>query len=863
MAKSTRSKPTSRVQQPAPLEGNTRWRERGRVRRTAPVLRAPSAWEKLPAWAHHVICLTFLVGVAFAFWAPTLGGRTLVGGDTVQWRGTAEAMLQYEASSGVDALWAPNVFGGMPGYLIYYPLKVPGLDAIPNALRHAGLWPVGHFLVFLLGTYLLVFFLTRSKMAGTLAAVAYGLTTYLPLILTAGHNSKFIALAYAPWLLFAFAAVLYRPDESGWVRNLFLAGLFAMAAAVNLRAGHVQVTYYVAFAAGVWWLAEGIAAVRLGRWKPFAVSTAVLALGAVLALAMCAQPYLAQWEYKAFTIRGAGEGGGLGWEYAMGWSQGLGELLTLVLADAFGGATAYWGPKPFTAGPHYVGPLVLLLALFGVFGVARRATTGLGAAALLMTLFALGEHFPLVNRPMFELFPLFSAFRVPETWLAAVALVLAVLAGYGAYWIQRREVTPEAEARKTRRLYVGFGVALAVVALLWAAGPSLLPFTRSGEAQQVEAAIAEQAGVGVGDPRVQAAATQYLRDLRAERVGMFRGDAGRALLLLALAGALVVLYRRDTIRQWVAVWGLILFVTVDLWTVDRRYFNVESPALRARSDVAAAIPEYAYDRFIQNKVEIAGGPGHFRVLPLAASPTSDARSSYFYESLAGYHGAKLALYQDYLDRLLFTEDGGVSDNALDLLSARYVVASGTLPGLAPVFRDEDTGMLVLENPDHLPRAFFADSVAVIAEEDSMLARLRAPGADLRRTAYLYEPPPEGYAPAPVDSASTAAVTLDRYTPREIVWTVETDRPRLLVATEVYYPAGWRATIDGVEAPILRVDHLLRGVMVPAGEHIVAMRFDPETHRQGIVVSWIAMLLVYLGVVGLGGLLWYRRGHPKH
>lgn len=863
MAKSTPSKPTSRVQKPAPLEGNRQWRARGRVRKTAPHLREPSAWETLPSWAQHAICLAFLVAVAVGFWAPTLGGRTLVGSDTVQWRGTAEAMLQYEASTGVDALWAPNVFGGMPGYLIHYPTEVPGVDTIPNVLRGLGVWPLAHFLVLLLGTYFLVFTLTRSKLAGALSAVAYGLTTYIPLFLISGHNSKFVALAYAPWLLLAFAAVLYRPDESGWIRNLFLAGLFAIAAAVNLRAGHIQITYYVTFAAGVWWLAEGVAALRLGRLKRFAVSTGVLALGAVLALAMVAQPYLAQWQFKAYTIRGAAEGGGLAWAYAMAWSQGFFELLTLLVPNAFGGGgELYWGAKPFTAGPHYVGPLVLLLAVFGVFGVARRATTGLGVAALLMTLFALGEHLPMVNRPMYELFPLFSAFRVPETWLLPVALVLGVLAGYGAYWVQRREATHEAEVRKTRWLYAGLGATAAVVALLWAAGPSLFAFTRPGEAQQVAAAVAQQAGVGLDDPRVQQAAAQYLAGVRAERAALLRGDAGRALVFLALAAVLVVLYRREKIRPWLVLAGLALLVTVDLWGVGRRYFNGESSALRPSRDVAAAIPEYDLDRFIQNKVEMAGGPGNFRVLSLATSPTSDARSSYFYESLGGYNGAKLALYQDYLDHLLLPPEGGVNDHAIDLLSARYVVAPQPIPGLTPVYRDDGANLLVLENPDALPRAFFVDSAVVVPDEEAMYARLLAPDADLRHTAYLYQPPPEGYASAPADSAGAATVALQRYTPREIVWKVTTDRPRLLVASEVYYPAGWHATIDGEEAPILRVDHLLRGVPVPAGEHIVSMRFDPAAHREGLLVSWIAALFVYLGVLALGGLLWYQRGRAK-
>src|SRR5690606_8763907 len=232
--------------------------------------------------------------------------------------------------------------------------------------------------------------------------------------------------------------------------------------------------------------------------------------------------------------------------------------LTLVVADAFGGSRLYWGPKTFTAGPHYVGPPVLLLAVLGVFGVARRASAGLGVAAVLMTLFALGEHLPLVNRPMFELFPLFSSFRVPETWLAAVALALAVLAGYGVDYVQRREATPEAEERTTRWLYAGTGLMLVFLGVLYLGAGSLFDYGRPGEAEQVEMAIAQQAGVGRSDPRVRQAAAEYLRGAREEREAMLRGDALRELGFLLAAGLLLVLYRRRVLPAWAAAAGLIL-----------------------------------------------------------------------------------------------------------------------------------------------------------------------------------------------------------------------------------------------------------------------------------------------------------------
>jgi len=324
-----------------------------------------------------------------------------------------------------------------------------------------------------------------------------------------------------------------------------------------------------------------------------------------------------------------------------------------------------------------------------------------------------------------------------------------------------------------------------VVALLWVAGPSLFGFVAPEEREQVEVAIAQQYELGRSDPNVQQATAQYLTEIRAERADRFQGEAGRALLLLAFAALLLMLYRREKVRPWLAVAGLVVLVTADLWSVDRRYFDGDHPALRSRSDVAALIPEYDFDRFLQNQVEMAGGPGHFRVLPLATSPTSDARSSFYYESLAGYHGAKLTLYQDYLENLLVSPEGGVNGNAIDLMSARYVVAPQALPGLTPVYRSEDTGMLVLENPDALPRAFFAERAEVVEGEEAMYARLLAPDADLRRTAYLYEPLPEAVAPAPADSAGTATVARGRYTPRERAWDGATDLPRPLVAREAY------------------------------------------------------------------------------
>src|SRR5690606_25129495 len=190
---------------------------------------------------------------------------------------------------------------------------------------------------------------------------------------------------------------------------------------------------------------------------------------------------------------------------------------------------------------------------------------------------------------------------------------------------------------------------------------------------------------------------------------------------------------------------------------------------------------------------------------------------------------------------------------------RYIIARGTLPETEVVFQGPQTGFAVLENPDAAPRAFFVGETEVIAEPEAMWARLRDPAFDPQRTALLEAA--IDFGTTPLDSASTAAVTLESYAPREIVWQVETDAPRLLVASEVYYPAGWNAYIDGETAPIYPVDYLLRGVPVPAGQHEVVMRFEPRSYRLGKWIAGSTTVLVYGGVLLLLGLGWMRRNRP--
>jgi len=808
----------------------------------------PNVWDRQSSIVKHGVCLALLIAVSFSFFAPIhFNGKSLFAYDTVSFKAMANGMIEFEEETGEKPLWSPNAFGGMPGFMIYFPLDIIQADDIPRALRQV-IWPSSHLILLFFGMYFLVFYLVKDHWASIMASIGYGLTTYIPVILMAGHNSKFVTMAFAPWLLWAFIYAMRKP---GIKASLF----FAIAMAVNLRAGHIQITYYVAFLMGIWWLVEAVASFRSGTQKQFGMSTLWLALGSILSLLMVAQPFLSNFEYKEYSIRGAAPGStssGLSWEYAMRWSQGFGELMTLLVSDAYGGADAYWGLKPGTGGPHYVGSIVIVFALLASFAIRNRAVFSLSIAGFLMVLFSLGEYFELLNRPMFNYFPLFSSFRVPETWLSIVAMILAILAAYGMKsafdHIRQQGVSFPYSLRA-----VAAGVAVLLLVLL--AKDAMFDFERPNEVQLIAQQIAVSNNVPITHPQVMPNAEQFIADIREERSGRFGSDALRSLLFLLGAGLALFLYRKQQIPAFVAGLLVASLVTVDLYGVGKRYFAED------RLDVADSadelVQEYGFDTFLVDKKNEFGGNGHFRALSIIeGDPVTNARPSYHYESLGGYHGAKLRLYQDYLEQILFTPTRMLNDNGLDMLDVRYVINRAPLPGAREVFRDPQTGAVVSERTQVPGRAFFVGNVEVIPSAEETWARLQDPMFSVAETAILHE---DGdISTTAIDSTSLVSAELQSHTPHEIRWNVNTDADRLLVVSEIYYPAGWKAYLDGEEVPVHRVNYLLRGVQVPAGSHELVMSFEPASYQIGYLVTLLSTLFAYGGLAVVLGLGYFRR-----
>ena len=383
-----------------------------------------------------------------------------------------------------------------------------------------------------------------------------------------------------------------------------------------------------------------------------------------------------------------------------------------------------------------------------------------------------------------------------------------------------------------------------------ATGGSLFDFQREGERQQVVTYVAQSSQRSPTDPQVIAAADQLLSEqLVVPRKDAFMADVKRSLLFVVLTCIALVAVRRGKLSSWVFQGLLVLLVVLDLGGVARRYLNTDH--LSISKNPVQRITTFDVDEYILEQ------EGQFRVLSLESrDQTGLGRPSFHHESLGGYSAVKLRLYQDFLDNILMDPNTATpNENALDMMNVRYILSQAPVSGTSSVYYGSESGFSVYENLDVLPRAHLVGQSEIIEDSGEAMYRLQEPDFDPAVTAIL--PAPIEEAVTPIDSSSTAIVNTLNHGPRRIRYEVETDAPRLLVISEVYYPAGWTAKLNGESVPILRANYLLRAVAIPAGRHTLEMSFDPASLIWGKRVSVISTILVYgltlifLGFFGYG------------
>jgi hypothetical protein len=794
-----------------------------------------------PSLKFDLICIALLYALTLLLFRGIVFDNAAFSGegDTAAAQSYAHAGERLHASEKVDIIWMPYFFSGMPtfGNVAYLPHNVNYLqdkivEPVLNLLFLGGKWTWMIVYYLLAGTFMFLLMRTMSftRASALLGSFIVMLSPHFVSLASEGHGTKLEAVAYLP-LVFLLTHYLFEK------RSLLAFGALAAAIGTLLLTNHMQIVYYVFIVMGLYLLYQIVLEVRTAP-KSVAVKT-ILFLGAlVLGFCISSYIYLSVYEYSQFSMRGggtAGTSGGLAWDYATNWSWHPQELMTLVVPAFFGMSSPYyWGTMPLSNAPIYVGIVAIILTAVVLTYRRSRLVIFFAILAVIVFLISFGKHFPVLYQLMFDYLPFFNKFRAPSMVLQILPFIAAFLAGAGLDYLLDREKIVVAE-KLSRTLLIIAAVFAGVLMLLALTKTSLFQ-TLSGSmlAKTDELALYRQQ---YGDK-----ATQIMTQLKQMRFDMLWKDLVKFVILAAVTLTLISFYLKKKVALTVFAAGILLITAVDLIIVINKG-NYISP--KPQKELEEKFLPDATTTFLQRQ------PGLFRVFPLGDLFMDNTYAYHGIQSIGGYSPAKLKIYQTLLDSCLYhgPEPGfALNMNIVNMLNTEFMVAPGRLPEdrFTLVNTDEAKGVLTYRNPHALPRAFFVKDVRYARNQTEVFALLNSAAFDAGTMAVLENAPA-----LQVTAPDSASAQVTDFQSRHIAVKTYTSTPALMVLSEVYYPAGWKAVVDGIETPIYRTNSILRSVVVPAGTHELVFSFDPPMYAAGYLTSNIAWAVVLLCIcIGL-------------
>ncbi len=817
----------------------------------------------------HLIAVLGLLVLAIIYFSPVLSGKTLSMADVQQASASAQEIREITKATGEKPLWTDAVFSGMPGYMIDF--NYPYIFVYKAVMAVIGLLPNTASVVFMvmLGAYLLLVVLGCNAWVSALGAVAYGFGTFGIVSLEAGHVSKLYAMAFGAGLL---AGVLLCLRGRYW-SGAAVTGLFGC---MELGANHIQITYYLFLTIGLLILIEGIALIRAGKTRQLVLGLTTLAVVGVVAAGSFGKRLLVLNQYTKETIRGSSEltakttnpdastrgastpgastRGGLDKEYAFSYSYGKAETLTLLVPNAFGGASggglttgsdfykaliakgldpasakqfvelgapAYWGDQPAVGGPAYAGAALLFLFVLGLFIIPGATRWWLLSAALLMIMLAWGKNFAAINYLLFDYLPYLNKFRAMTMALCLAQLFIGAGAALAVQTIVTQKLTL---ARLRQPLLISLGLTAGVALVLAVLGGTFFTFQTPADLDRLASYFGE-------------AAKEFQTALISDRQSLLRADAFRSVILIVLTAGAVWALATHKIKPVIFYPLLLAIVVFDLFGVDKRFLNNADFISKAQ---AAQIfePTPADEQILTDKT-----PG-YRVFDQTVDFMNSNRTSYFHRSVGGYHAAKLRRYQELVSYAF----PGNTLNMLNMLNAKYIIqARADSPGQAPgADPQQPTSPVALPNPAVLGAAWFVGHVQPVADADAEIAAMKTLNprdsavVDKRFMAQL------NGLPATLDH-SGSTIQLTSYRPDKLLYQANAVRGGLVVFSEIYYRGheDWQAFIDGKPTPHLRANYVLRAMRVPAGKHTIELRFDPPAAKTGDIIDLICNVLLIL------------------
>ena len=823
-----------------------------------------------------LVVLLFAV-IAFAYFFPAdTEGRILYRHDSSAGRGSGQELTEYYQRTGERTRWTNSLFSGMPTYQM-----APSYDS-QQVLNEVGkfyhLWlpeNVWYVFAYLLGFYILLRAFDFRRELAVLGSIIWAFSSYFFIIIAAGHIWKVIALAYLPPMI-AGIVLAYRGK---YVWGFVITALFT---ALEIQANHVQMTYYYLFIIAFMVLAYLCDAVRNHRLAQFGKATGVCFVAAALGVVINLSNLYHTWQYTQESMRGKSElvkknsanqtSSGLDRDYITQWSYGIDETWTLLVPNTKGGASMplamnekamekadpqfyqiyqqlgqYWGNQPGTSGPVYVGAFVLMLFVLGLFIVKGPMKWALFLATGLSILLSWGHNFMWFTDLFLDYVPMYAKFRTVASILVIAEFTIPLLAMLA---LKKIFDTPDFFTQKIR-IYLGTSkhpiiahnttnmfwlwvsfIATGGMALLFAIMPSIFfpDYVSASELEAMKQIPSEYLG-------------PLLSNLQEIRISIFTADCWRTFFVIVLGTAVLLLLRMKKIQPKYAVGAIIVLCLVDMWQVNKRYLN--DGMFVERSVRETPQQETATDRQImQDKAP------DYRVLNLASNTFNENETSYYHKSIGGYHAAKLRRYQEMIDQYIGKE---MRDMQGAIVNAQGDMTRVAGDSIYPVLNMLNTKYVILPlqggqtapllNPYAFGNAWFVDRISYV---DNANAEIDAVGKLNLRHEAVADSKFKDVLGEPVAQQSNAVVTLKKYEPNELTYTVESQKGGIVVFSEVYYP-GWTATVDGTDTPVGRVNYILRAINVKPGKHTVVLTFKPASVKNTETAAYVAYLLLVLAI----------------
>ncbi|MDR9399137.1 YfhO family protein [Salibacter sp.] len=849
--------------------------------------------DKNKALIHGIAIVLFLV-ISGVFFSPAFQGFVLSQGDIQSWVGMSRAILDYREAYGSEPLWTANMFGGMPAFQISM-ITDGNLLGYINELRNIYPRPPFYFFVMMSSFYILMLTLKVRPRLAILGALAFAFSSFFMISLEAGHNSKIDAVSYLPAIVAGMILVVRKKYIPGSI-------LTAVALSLQIAANHFQITYYTAITLLVIGIAEMVRALKQQEQKHLLKVIGFLVVAALLAVSSNITRLWTTYTYVESTMRGeneltieadgaknlTGQESGLDKDYITNWSLGIGETWSLLFPNAKGGPTGaignnedaleevsprarqyvgqmnqYWGNQPFTAGPVYVGAIIVLLFFLGAFTVKHWLKWPLVVLTALSIMLAWGKNFMWFTELFIDYFPMYNKFRSVTMMLMVAEFAMPLL---GVLFLKELIEKNNFWKENKKKILTVSGVLAGIMILFMITPSSFFDFYANGELARFEAQKSS-------NPQAASQIDMMLAELEKARESIFKADLLRSFFLVLLGFIGVFLIGVKKIQPKVIVPILAAVILLDLWFVDRRYIHndkngrnyekwvkkegqrqpykaqpydlqILQSELQNRPKVSQEVEknmaelqqkEGNLDESDRNKVMFStlDSMSNYRVLDLVNNTYNSSRSSYFHKTIGGYNAAKLMRYQQLIE-FHMSSGGQFNRSVLNMLNTKYII------------QKTQNGPSVTQNPEAIGHAWLAKNVNWVPNADEEIKALDNfnPRTDVVIDERFKDEVSQN------DYSQEGTVTLEQFKLNDLKYSVDLTEKSFIVFSEIFYQPGWQAYIDGEEVDHIRVNWILRGMEVTAGEHEVVFKFRPASYAIGEKVSFASSLLLVLLAIGV-------------